>query len=102
MASSIVSLTFPSYLLAIAATILDATASRALQRLKADSGSKGAYNGGAYDWYMFATMGTDKLIVNNRLDALLNPLSIGIYIGKIGHFWIAFAEGEDVYRSRSR
>lgn len=44
--------------------------------------------GGAYDGYVFATIGTDKLVVNTRLDALLNPLSIGVYSGKMGHFWI--------------
>ena len=45
--------------------------------------------GGAYDGYVFATIGTDKLVVNTRLDALLNPLSIGVYSGKMGHFWIS-------------
>jgi len=38
--------------------------------------------------YLFATITTDKPIGNIRLEALLNPLSIGVESRKKGHFWI--------------
>jgi hypothetical protein len=88
MASSMISSTFPIHLLEIAATILDATASRALQWLERKFRLRRQLSivGGAYDWYVFVTIGADEPIDNIRLEALLNLLSIGVYSRKIVHF----------------